>query len=98
MVLGAGVLLTLSCRQYGAICSSCCVPAGLPHEFLQCGYSLSGCCLLVRPVATLALLGKTVEAFPAAVAEKWMPGRLILGGLHVSRRRRRLFAVCSVLS
>ncbi len=94
MVMLAGVLLTLQLPP-GMEQSAAVLRAGGVTTLIFYSVVIALLVLLkVRPVATLALLGKLLKPFPAAVAEKCIPlAGSFLGGLHVSRRSADLFAV-----
>lgn len=94
MVMLAGVLLTLQLPP-GMEQSAAVLRAGGVTTLIFYSVVIASLVLLkVRPVATLALLGKLLKPFPAAVAEKCIPlAGSFLGGLHVSRRRTDLLAV-----
>ncbi|ACD95366.1 lysylphosphatidylglycerol synthase transmembrane domain-containing protein [Trichlorobacter lovleyi] len=94
MVMLAGVLLTLQLPP-GMEQSAAVLRAGGVTTLIFYSVVIASLILLkVRPVATLALLGKLLKPFPAAVAEKCIPlVGSFLGGLHVSRRSADLMAV-----
>lgn len=94
MVMLAGVLLTLQLPP-GMEQSAAVLRAGGITTLLFYSVVIALLLLLkVRPVATLALLGKLLKPFPSSVAEKCIPlAGSFLGGLQVSRRSVDLLAV-----
>ena len=94
MVMLAGVLLTLQLPP-GMEQSAAVLRAGGVTTLIFYGGVVTVLVLLkVRPVLTLALLGKLLKPFPPLVAKKCIPlAGSFLGGLQVSRRSADLLAV-----
>lgn len=94
MVMLAGVLLTLRLPP-GMEQAATVLRAGGITTLIFYGVVIALLVLLkVRPIATLALLGKILRPFPATVGEKCIPlVGSFLGGLHISRRSTDLLVI-----